>query len=354
MKIKNIKESRIHSFDFKNAVFGNSFTDHMLMCTYDNNKWNTPKIVPYGPINFTPAIMALHYGQSVFEGMKAYKDLNNNVFLFRPEKNFERFNKSCIRLAMPEISKEVFIDGIKLLVDLDRDWVPTEIGTSLYIRPFMFASEEFLSARISNRYEFVVLCAFANNYYSKPLKVQIANHFSRSTIGGVGYAKAAGNYAASFYPTKLANQRGFDQIIWTDSCSHNYFEESGTMNIIFRIDNTLFTPSISETILDGITRNSLIQLAKYNNIEVVEKRISVDEIYHAHKNSSLKEVFGCGTAVIVNRFSEIGYEKETLKLPILDDNHSIAQQLKIQMLDIQHNISQDIFEWKVLVEKHEL
>lgn len=354
MKITRVKKSKICSLDFERAIFGNNFSDHMLVCTYEKNNWNEPEIIPYGSINFTPAIMALHYGQSVFEGMKAYKDANNEVFLFRPEKNFHRFNKSCVRLAMPEIPKKIFLDGIKILLDIDRDWVPKKIGTSLYIRPFMFASEEFLSARISNKYTFIVLSAFANNYYSKPLKIKIANYFSRSCIGGVGYAKTGGNYGASFYPTKLANQEGFDQLLWTDSCSHTFIEESGTMNIMIRINNTIFTPTISETILNGITRDSLIQLAKYSNIEVIEKKISVNEIYEAHKNSTLKEVFGCGTAVIVNRFSAIGYEKETISLPILDDKDSIAEKLKNQMLEIQHNISKDIFNWKILVERNKL
>jgi branched-chain amino acid aminotransferase len=352
MKITRIKESKIENFDFENAVFGNGFIDHMLVCTYENGKWNEPEILPYGPIEVTPAIMALHYGQAVFEGMKAYKDTQGEVHLFRPEKNFIRFNKSCVRLAIPEVPKEIFLDGLHSLVDLDRDWVPSKIGTALYIRPFIFASEELLSARIAQKYTFVILAAFANNYYSKPLKVKIADYFSRAATGGVGYAKAAGNYAASFYPTKIANEEGFDQIIWTDSATHQYFEESGTMNIMVRINDTIFTPPVSETILDGVTRDSIIQLASHNGIEVQQKRISVEEVYQAHKNGTLKEVFGCGTAVVVNRFSAIGYKEETLELPSLSDEESFAQRLKNQMLNIQYNLTEDPFGWRVKVEKN--
>jgi len=351
MKITRINESKIKDFDFEKAVFGNGFIDHMLMATFENNKWSEPEIVPYGPIDVTPAIMALHYGQAVFEGMKAYKDNQGEVFLFRPEKNFERFNKSCVRMAMPEIPSEIYLDGLKTLVDLDRDWVPSKLGTSLYIRPFMFASEELLSARVSTKYTFVILGAFANNYYSKPLRVKIANHYSRSASGGVGFAKAAGNYAASFYPTKLANDEGFDQIIWTDSVSHQYFEESGTMNIMVRINDTIFTPPASETILDGVTRDSIIQLARHKNINVEVKQISVKDVQAAYKAGTLIEAFGCGTAVVVNRFSAIGYEDEVWDLPELSDEESFAQQLKNQMMEIQYNISEDPFKWRVNVEK---
>lgn len=350
MEIIKSQKSKINSFDFKNAVFGHEFTDHMLICNYKNNNWNEPKIIPYGPINITPAMMALHYGQIVFEGMKAYKDLNDNVFLFRPEKNFERFNQSCIRLAIPTIPKNIFINGVKTLVDLERNWISKEIGTSLYIRPFIFASQELLSAKISTEYKFIILCTYANNYYNKPLKVKIENHFSRSTPGGVGYTKTAGNYGGSFYPTKLANKEGFDQIIWTDSCTHTYIEESGTMNIMFRIKDTLLTPVLSDTILNGITRDSLIKLAKYNQIKIIEKKISVNEIYEAYKNLTLKEAFGCGTAVIVNQFEMIGYKNKILKFDLLNKN-SFAQKLKKEMLNIQYNISKDIFDWKVFVEK---
>lgn len=351
MKIKKIKNSKIDSLDIENDVFGKKFTDHMLICNYQNNQWEEASIIPYSHLNFSPSIMALHYGQCVFEGMKAYKDANSQVFLFRPEKNFHRFNESCKRLAMPEITKEIFLNGIYNLVNLDRKWVPNKIGTSLYIRPFMFASEEAIYARISNKYTFIVLCLFANNYYNKPIKVKIEQNFSRSVHGGIGYAKTAGNYAGSFYPTKLANLSGFEQIIWTDALSHNYIEESGTMNIIFRISNYLFTPPISDTILDGITRDSLIKLAKYNNIKVIEKKISIEEIYSAYKNNTLKEVFGCGTAVVVNRFSSIGYKDEILKLPIIENKNSFAENLKNQMINIQYNLSKDIFNWMVLVKE---
>lgn len=350
MKITKVKQSKIHSFNFQNAIFGHHFTDHMLICNYKNKTWYSPEIIPYGPINITPSIMALHYGQIVFEGMKAYKDNNDNVFLFRPEKNFQRFNQSCTRLAIPTIPKEIFIDGIKTLVDLERNWISKKIGTSLYIRPFIFASQALLSAKISEEYKFIILCTYANDYYNKPLKVKIADYFSRSTQGGVGFAKTAGNYGGAFYPTQIANQEGFDQIIWTDSYTHTYIEECGTMNVIFRIKDTLFTPPISDTILNGITRDSLIQLAKYNHIKIIEKKISVHEIYEAYKNSNLKEAFGCGTAVIINEFQIIGYKNKILKFNSLNNN-SFASKLKQEIMKIQYNLSEDIFNWRLFVKK---
>lgn len=351
MQIEKIKTSRYLPEYQEIETFGNTFSDHMLICEYKNDSWNEPKIIPFQDLSFSPAMQAIHYGQACFEGMKAYKDEQGDVFLFRPEKNFERINSSAIRLDMPPIPKDIFLDGLKTLLDLDRQWVPQKYGMSLYIRPFIFSSEAMITARSSQEYIFAIITAVAPDYYAKPLRVKVANRYSRSANGGVGFAKAAGNYAASFYPTRLAREEGFDQVIWTDADEHKYFEEAGTMNIFVRIEDTLITAPISERILNGVTRRSVIELAQRNGWNVEERPIEVREVQEAHQNGSLKEVFGCGTAVVLNTFSAIGYPEKTMELEDLPLEQSWGKQLKKQLMDIQNNISEDPFGWRVKVEK---
>jgi len=348
MIINRTGGSRIDTFDKENFSFGTIFSDHMLVCEYEDGNWGDVRIVPYGQLKFAPSMMALNYGQTCFEGMKAYKDKDGQVFLFRPEKNFERIKKSAKRLAMPELTREIFIDGLKAFVDLDRDWVPYGEGLSLYLRPLLFATEETLKAQISSKYMFVVMACPAKSYYSEPVSVLISDYYSRSASGGVGFAKTAGNYSASFYPTKLANDQGYEQIIWTDE-THSYFEESGTMNVMLRIEDKIYTPPISDKILDGVTRDSFIQLAKRNGIEVVVDKISVESVVNAHKEGKLKEVWGVGTAVVTSRFDSIGYKDDKLVLPRLSDEDSYAQRLKNELVSIQYNLSEDPFGWRVLV-----
>ncbi|HMU08111.1 MAG TPA: branched-chain amino acid aminotransferase, partial [Kaistella sp.] len=293
-----------------------------------------------------------NYGQACFEGMKAYKDKDGQVFLFRPEKNFSRINKSATRLAMPEVSEEMFLEGLKALVDIDRDWIPHGEGMSLYIRPLIFATEEALKARIANKYMFAIVATPAKSYYTEPVSVKISDFYSRAANGGVGSAKAAGNYAASFYPTKLAIEEGYEQIIWTDDSTHEYFEESGTMNVFVRINDTIYTPPTSEKILDGVTRDSFIQLAKHRGIEVKIEPVSVKAVVEAHKNGTLKEVWGVGTAVVTSVFQALGYKGEKLELPKLPAEESYALTLQKDLVDIQTNNSDDPFGWRVLVEKN--
>ncbi len=353
MKVTKIKESRAPK-DLKDVSFGNVFTDHIFVCKYKDGQWGEAEIIPSGTLSFPPTIMALHYGQACFEGMKAYKNDEDEVFLFRPERNAERINNSAIRLAMPPFPEEIFMEGIHTLIDLDRDWIPKELGTSLYIRPVIFASESMLLARVSNEYTFCIICTVANNYYSKPLRVKIAQKYSRAAEGGVGFAKAAGNYAASFYPTQLAKEEGYDQVIWTDSIHHEFIEESGTMNVFARINETLITPPISEKILNGVTRNSLIQIARHKGWPVEERKISIHDLYEAHKDGSLKEVFGCGTAVIVNNFTEIGYPQESIPLPQLPEEETWGKIMKKELLNIQSGRTEDPFGWRKKVERNTL
>ncbi|EJL68305.1 branched-chain-amino-acid transaminase [Chryseobacterium populi] len=286
--------------------------------------------------------------------MKAYKDKDGQVFLFRPEKNFERINKSAKRLAMPEVTEEMFLDGLKALVDIDRNWIPQGEGMSLYIRPLIFATEEALKARVAEKYMFAIVATPAKSYYTEPVSVKISDHYSRAANGGVGSAKAAGNYAASFYPTQLAIEEGYDQIIWTDDATHELFEESGTMNVFVRINDTIYTPPTSEKILDGVTRDSFLQLAKKRGIEVKVEPIPVKTVIDAQRNGSLKEVWGVGTAVVTTVFQALGYNNEKLALPKLSDEESYAVLLKNDLVNIQTNLSEDSFGWRVLVEKNVL
>lgn len=353
MIIEKIPQTKFTEKVFESTTFGKDFTDHMLIAKYKDGKWSEPKIMPYQPIELTPAAMVFHYGQAIFEGMKAYKNEDDEVFIFRPQKNFKRFNKSAVRLNMPEVPKEIFMDGLKALIDLDRQWVPKKEGTSLYLRPTMFATEEAITARSSNEFTFVILMAYSPSYYTKRLSVKIADYYSRSAPGGVGFAKCAGNYAGSFYPTEQAKLEGYDQVIWTDSISHKFIEEAGTMNVFVRIGDTLLTAPTSERILDGVTRDSIIQLAKDNGYDIEVRPVSVEEMYEAYQKGELKEVFGVGTAVVVNVYDAVGFGDERCQLPNISDEDSYGMQLKKKLNDIQFGKVEDPYGWRVKVEEHQ-
>lgn len=347
MKIKEIETSRINEVDFTNLEFGAVFTDHMFSCDYINGEWVNPKIIPYQPISVSPASRVFHYGQACFEGMKAYKDINNKIWLFRPDENYKRIIKSSLRLAMPEFPENLFFEGLNNLLKLDSDWIKPGLGNSLYIRPFIFASEGSINATEANQYKFMIICAPASSYYSGEVRVKIEKSFSRAAKGGVGYAKAAGNYAAQFYPTTLAKNEGFQQIIWTDSSNHEYIEEAGTMNLFFRIGNKLITAPTSDSILDGVTRKSLIQIAKDQGIEVEVRPIKVEELIDAAKNKTLLEIFGSGTAVVVLPIKGFGYENS--KYELIQKENSWAIMLKNKLNNIQYNLIEDPYNWTVEV-----
>ena len=347
MKIKEIETSRINEVDFTNLEFGTVFTDHMFSCDYINGEWVNPEIIPYQPISVSPASRVFHYGQACFEGMKAYKDINNKIWLFRPDENYKRIIKSSLRLAMPEFPENLFFEGLNNLLKLDSDWIKPGLGNSLYIRPFIFATEGSINATEANQYKFMIICAPASSYYSGEVRVKIEKSFSRAAKGGVGYAKAAGNYAAQFYPTTLAKNEGFQQIIWTDSSNHEYIEEAGTMNLFFRIGNKLITAPTSDSILDGVTRKSLIQIAKDQGIEVEVRPIKVEELIDAAKNKTLLEIFGSGTAVVVLPIKGFGYENS--KYELIQKENSWAIMLKDKLNNIQYNLIEDPYNWTVEV-----
>ena len=347
MKIKKVDSSRINSVDFENLNFGAVFSDHMFTCDYVDGKWINPEIIPYQPISVSPASRVFHYGQACFEGMKAFKDDNNDVWLFRPNENYNRIIKSSVRLAMPKFPEELFFEGLNTLLKMDAQWIKTGIGNSLYIRPFIFASEGTINATEACEYKFMIICAPASSYYSGDVKVKIEKSFSRAAKGGVGYAKAAGNYAAQFYPTRLAIDEGYQQIIWTDSSTHQYIEEAGTMNLFFRIGNKLLTAPTSDSILDGITRKSLIQIAKDKGIDVEVRPIKVDELIDAANSGTLIEIFGSGTAVVVLPITGFGFENKKFDLPKVEN--SWASILKNELNGIQYNLIDDPYNWTVKI-----
>ncbi|WP_185877512.1 branched-chain amino acid aminotransferase [Blattabacterium cuenoti] len=351
MKIEKTFLSQLRKVNFKKISFGSYYSDHMFCSEYRNGIWKNSTIKPFGNIVVSPISLVFHYGQAVFEGMKAYKDKNNNVFLFRPKENFKRMNRSAIRLEMPSIPEEIFMNGLKKLIDLDRDWIPNNYGQSLYIRPFLIATDGILSAKPSKNYMFMIISTPVDSYYNKPLKIKVEEKYGRSVSGGVGFAKAAGNYASSFYPTRLANEEGFDQILWTDSSTHTKVEESGTMNVFFLFKDTLITPKFNDNILSGITCNSIISIAKKDKIKVEERDLNILEIIEGLKNGELKEAFGCGTAAVITFFKIISYKGIDYCLPKISDKNRISMYLKKRLLDIQHNLSKDPFKWRFLLEK---
>ena len=348
VKIENIVNSRIKEVDFNNLKFGHVFTDYMFECDFKDGSWKNQIIKPFGNLSISPAAKVFHYGQAVFEGMKAYKDDQDKIWLFRPEDNFNRINKSSKRLAIPEFPKDIFFEALENMLLLDKEWIKPGMGNSLYIRPFVIATQSGVSASPSDEYKFMILFSPAQSYYTGDVKVVIAEHFSRAADGGVGAAKAAGNYAAQFYPTNLAKDNGFQQVIWTDSNEHKYLEEAGTMNVFFRINDTLITAPISDRILDGITRKSLIALAKRDGIDVEERRITVKELIEASNNGSLNEIFGAGTAAVISPVSDFSHQQKVYHLPKIAN--SFAGMFKSKLLEIQYNISEDTFGWRHLVE----
>ncbi|MEM1259836.1 MAG: branched-chain amino acid aminotransferase [Bacteroidota bacterium] len=347
IKVEKSPTTKIHKVDFKHLSFGSVYTDHMLVADYRNGAWNIPKIVPYQPLTLDPASKIFHYGQSIFEGMKGYKDADGQVWLFRPKDNHTRLNISAQRMAIPQISQEYFLDGLTALLELEKDWIPTQPGSSLYIRPFMFASGTGFHASPADEYKFIIALAPSGAYFSGKVKVLIEETYARAANGGVGYAKAGGNYAAQFYPTQLAADKGYQQVVWTDDHKHEYIEEAGAMNIFVRINDNLLTAPISDRILDGVTRKSILELAADMGIKTEVRKIKVAEVVAAAKNGSLKEMFGAGTAAVVSPISGFGYQGVDYDLP--EPEHSYALTLKRKITDIQYNRTVDKFGWRYKV-----
>lgn len=342
-------QSKIQSVDWDNLPFGKIFTDHMFVMEYANGAWQQGEILPFGPIDMHPAMSAIHYGQSIFEGMKAYRNQANEVVLFRPELNAQRFAESAARMCMPAIPEDLFIAAVKQLVQMDQAWVTNKPGYALYIRPFMFATDEFVGIKPSDTYKFVIINSPVGAYYAEPVRVKIEEYYTRAAIGGVGRAKAAGNYGASLYPAKLAQQEGFHQLVWTDAKTHSFIEESGTMNIMFVINDTLITPSEdADTILRGTTKRTVIEVAKQMGIPVEERTVSVEEIITAAKNNTLQEVFGAGTAATIAQIALIGYRDEKIELPALE-TRQISNRIKDYLDAVKSGEQPDTNHWVLKV-----
>jgi branched-chain amino acid aminotransferase len=321
----------------------------MFVMEYANGAWQQGEILPFGPIDMHPAMSAIHYGQSIFEGMKAYRNKANEVVLFRPELNAQRFAESAARMCMPAVPEDLFLEAVKQLVQMDQAWVTNKPGYALYIRPFMFATDEFVGIKPSDTYKFVIINSPVGAYYAEPVRVKIEEHYTRAAIGGVGRAKAAGNYGASLYPAKLAQQEGFHQLVWTDAKTHSFIEESGTMNIMFVINDTLITPSEdADTILRGTTKRTVIEVAKQMGIPVEERAVSVEEIITAAKNNTLQEVFGAGTAATIAQIALIGYRDEKIELPALE-TRQISNRIKDYLDAVKSGEQPDTNHWVLKV-----
>ncbi len=346
IEIKEVKESKISEVDFNNIAFGNIYTDHMLIADYKEGSWQDVKIVPYEDLKLSPATSALHYGQSIFEGLKAYRNeqREEEVLVFRPWENWKRLNESAKRICMPELPEEIFMQGLEELLKLDKNWVPKGRGKSLYIRPFMFATDAYIGLKSSETYRFMIFASPVGAYYSQPVKVKIENHFVRSANGGVGYAKVAGNYAASLYPAKLAQDEGYNQLLWTDAKEHKYIEESGTMNVMFMIGDTLCTAPAGDTILHGITRKSVLELARDWGIKVEERFVSIDELIDAIEKKELKEAFGTGTAATIAHIETIHNDGIDYQLPEIEARDFSNKVLK-ELTEIQRGKKEDTREW---------
>ncbi|PRY54284.1 branched-chain amino acid aminotransferase [Arcticibacter pallidicorallinus] len=348
IKITQTSASRLQETDFADLPFGKVFTDHMFVADYEDGEWKNFQIVPYGDMSFSPAMSVLHYGQAFFEGLKVYKHADGKAVIFRPYKNADRFNKSAARLCAPELPRDIFVQSIAALVDIDRGWIPEGNGNSLYIRPFMFSTDPYLGVQPSKSYKFIVLACPVGAYYSKPLNVKIETKFSRSAEGGFGFAKAAGNYAGSLLPALEAMKEGYDQLIWTDGKDHAYIEELGTANVVFVIDGKIVTPSTRDTILEGITRDTLLTLARHWDLPVEERRVSVEEVIAALKEGRMTEAFGVGTAATITPIAAISLDGERFELP--DPANAEFSKKALKTLDeIRYGITPDTFEWNYIV-----
>jgi branched-chain amino acid aminotransferase len=345
IKIEKTKYSTKANVDFDNLDFGKYHTDHMYIADFNDNEWHDLRIVPFQNLSISPATAALHYGQTVFEGFKAHKAKNSNdILIFRPEAHWERMNESMERICMPYMPKEVFMDGLIQLAKTDRDWVPSQDGASLYFRPFAFAMDSVIRVRPSDNYYFIIFCSPVGAYFSGKLNVKIESHYVRSAEGGIGFAKTGGNYAASLLPAKLAQKNGYQQIMWTDAKEHKYIEETGASNVMFMIDNVLVTPKLSSSILRGVTRDSIITIAKDWGVKVEERKVTVEEVITAIKNKTLQEAFGTGTAAVISPINVINFEEIDYQLPAPNEQ-SFSTKMTKAMYDIKYGIVEDPYGW---------
>jgi branched-chain amino acid aminotransferase len=349
IRVTETNHSRWNEVDWENLPFGKVFSDHMLVMDFHDGNWQQPEIIPFSPLSLHPATSAIHYGQSIFEGLKANRTEDGRILIFRPEMNAHRFRESCARMCMPEIEDDIFVELVRKIVEVDQKWVPSKEGESLYIRPFMFATDEFVGIKPSDTYKFIIFTCPVGGYYAEPVKVRIEEFYTRAVRGGVGRAKTAGNYGAALYPARIWQQKGYHQLIWTDATEHKYIEESGTMNVVFQINGVLITPTEEDdTILRGVTKRSVLEIANKWGIPVEERKVSVSEIIESIRNGSLEDAFGAGTAATIAPIVRISYRDEVFELPSLESrNHSIR--IKNYLDNIKTGKEKDSFGWCVEV-----
>jgi branched-chain amino acid aminotransferase len=344
--VQKVSKSKLSEINLENLPFGKYFTDYMLEADYIDGEWKNAVIKPYGPFPISPSMAAIHYGQAIFEGIKAYKDREGNPYIFRPYDNYKRFNISAERMQMPTVPEEIFMDGMKQLVKLEQDWIPMQEDHSLYIRPFMFSSDEMIGVRPSESYKFMIILSPSGPYYSAPMKIWVEEKYVRAVPGGVGAAKAAGNYGAAMYATAQAKKKGYDQVLWTDPFEHKYVQECGTMNVFFVIGDTAITPDLGEeTILAGVTRQSVIELLKEKGLKVEERSLGMDEIIKAYEAGQLREVFGTGTAATISLIKELCYKEVSMKFDV--DSWTVAPGIKQKLNDIREGRIADENNWMI-------
>ena len=346
--IAPVGTSRLADVDFSNLAFGKVFSDHMFVMDFEDGEWKRGEISSYGPMTFSPAMMSLHYGQAIFEGMKAFRQTDGSVSLFRPGANISRFNFSARRMGMPEVPEDIFLQALVEMLKLDHGWVPSNPDSALYIRPFMFATEAHVGVRPSQQYRFCIFTCPVGAYYTKPVKVKVEMHYTRAAHGGTGAAKAAGNYAGSLFPTELAKSEGYDQILWTDAATHTSVEECGTMNVAFVLDGKMVVPNTSDTVLSGITRASAIALMKHAGVKVEERKVTVQELVEAADTGRLTEAFGLGTAATVSPICTLGLPGSDWDLPEMS-TWTIAPKVKSLLDDVRYGSGEDPFGWNIPV-----
>ncbi len=342
IKIERVAESKASQVDFNNIPLGRTFTDHMFICEYTNGAWQEPQIKPMGLIPTHPAAMALHYGQAIFEGMKATQTAAGVPMLFRPYQNAARLNFSARRMGMPEFPEDLFVAGLNALVDLERSWIPKKEGSALYLRPFMYADEPFIGMRAATSYKFIIMASPAGPFFSKRINLYAESKYIRAAQGGTGEAKAAGNYAAAIKPTEIAKSKGYDQVLWLDAVTHKTIQEVGTMNIFFKVKGEFITPALDGAVLDGITRKSVIDLLQDSGYSVTQRTITIDEIHQAGLNGDLEEAFGTGTAVGIAFIESIGWGDKTINF---GTKSPVSTLINTRLNKIKTGDSPDTFGW---------
>jgi branched-chain amino acid aminotransferase len=344
INITKAERSKLTDINLENIPFGKYFTDHMLEVDYEDGEWKNAEIKPYQPLLLDPSLAALHYGQAIFEGIKAYKNETGEVSIFRPIDNFKRFNISAERMQMPQVPEDIFMEGMRMLVELDKNWIPQQEDHSLYIRPFMFSSDHMIGVRPSEKYKFMIILSPTGPYYNMPMRIYVEEKYVRAVPGGVGYAKAAGNYGGAMYATAQAKLKGYDQVLWTDAFEHKYVQECGTMNVFFIIGNTAITPDLKEgTILAGVTRDSTMVMLKEMGFQVEERELSIDDVISAYKAGILYEVFGTGTAATISMIKELRYKDFTMEFDI--ESWKTAPEVKRRLNAIRYGQTADNHGW---------